>query len=510
MMKAFNYIRPAVVGLLFILTSCEPFYDPICNDDVPASPGSVWERKKFTVKKTTENPYDAADLSGTMPLSKLLDIALYNNPSTRASWHGARAAAYGYRASLSAYYPAISYVGSLNAQTNSGTVFATSGSGQGVVTNNVTTPAARSSTNSTFIINNINLSYLLLDFGGRDAIADIALQTLYASNWQHDYTMQQVMLSVLNAYVAYIGNKGLVEGYEMDLKDAEIAVKAAKALHDAGLATLTDELSAMSNYELIRTNLAQAQGQERTAFGEILISVGLSPDTPISVDNLPQDLPVIEISGNVSSLLDLAKKKRPDLGIAIAAIKEQEDQLALSYSNSMPIFTANANWNQIRSVSPRRPSGYNEIAFIELSAPLFQGFYFMNQQRQLRAQIEQALANLDVQVAAVSTQVITSYYALKAAESAIPSSEAAVKYATRAYRGFVLQYRTGTASITDVLTALTALSNARAQLVLIRSQWAGSLANLAFSVGVLDENSGEFRNFPSPKIQPLSRVQNDQ
>lgn len=509
MMKAFNYFRPAVLGLLFLFSSCDPFYDPICCDDVPASPGSVWDRKKFTVKKTTENPYDAADLSGTMPLSKLLDIALYNNPSTRASWHGARAAAYGYRASLSAYYPAVTYVGSLNAQTNSGTIFASSGSGQGVVTNNVTTPATRSSINSAFIINNINLSYLLLDFGGRDAIADTALQTLYASNWQHDYTMQQVMLSVLNAYVAYIGNKGLVEGYERDLKDAETAVKAAKAMHEAGLATLTDELSAMSSYELIRSNLAQAQGQERTAFGEILIAIGLPPDTPISVDDLPQDLPVVDISGGVSGLLDLAKKKRPDLGIAIAAIKQQEDQLALSYSNSMPIITANANWNQIRSVSPRRPSGYNEIAFLELSAPLFQGFYFMNQQRQLRAQIEQALANLDVQVATVSSQVITSYYAFKAAEAAIPSSEAAVQYSTRAYRGFLLQYKTGTASITDVLTALTALSNARAQMVLIRSQWAGALADLAFAVGVLDESSGEFRNFPSPKIPPLTRDLND-
>ena len=43
-------------------------------------------------------------------------------------------------------------------------------------------------------------------------------------------------------------------------------------------------------------------------------------------------------------------------------------------------------------------------------------------------------------------------------------AEAAVEYSQRAFRGFVVQYKTGTASILDVLTALTALSNARAQL----------------------------------------------
>lgn len=489
------------LGLVFILWGCEPFYDPIRKNDVPASPGTVWNREPFKVKKTTENPFDASDLSGAMSLSRLLDIALYNNPSTRASWHASRASAYAYRASLSAYYPAIAFSGSLNAQTFKGSTFASSGSA--IVSNNVTTPVLTKPSFTTNLSNDLSLTYLLLDFGGRDATADIARQVLYASNWQHDYTMQQVMLSVLNAYISYLGNKGLVEAYAQDLKDAEVALKSAIALHAAGLSTLTDELAAQSNLELTRANLLQYQGLESTAFGEILISIGLPPDADVTVDSLPQELPVIEISGDVSSLLEMAKQKRPDLGIAISAIKQQEGQLALSYSSSMPVLTGNANWNQVRFISPRKPSGYNEVAFIEMDFPIFQGFYFMNQQRQLKAQIEQAMAELDVQVAAVSSQVITNYYAFKSAEAALPSAHAAVVFSERAYRGFVVQYRTGTATITDMLTALTALSNARAQEVLIRTQWAASLANLAFSVGILDENSGEFKKNPTKKLSQI-------
>jgi len=493
----------ALASALLVLCGCEPFYDPVANDDVPSSPGTVWEKKSFQVKKTFENPYTLADLSETMPLSRLLDMALYNNPSTRVSWHAARASAYAYRASLSTYYPTLLYSGSLNAQTNKGSSFASSGTGIVSSPTATTTTAAAKSIASTNLSNNLTLNYLLLDFGGRDANAELALQILYASNWQHDFVMQQVMLSVLTAYTSYLGNKGLVAAYSENLKDAEVALKAAKAMRAAGLATLNDILLAQSTLEQTRTSLYQAQGAEKISFGEILIAVGLPPDAKISVDDLPQKLPVVEISGDLSSLLEVAKQRRPDLGVAIAAIKQQEAQLAVSYSNSMPLLTANGDWSQIQFISPKKPPGYNETAFFELSFPIFQGFYYMNQQRQLRAQIQEALANLDVQVAAVSTQVVTNYYTFTSALAALPSSEAAVEYSQRAFRGFVVQYKTGTASILDVLNALTALSNARSQQVLTRTQWAASLANLAFAVGALEETSGQWEKAPPKELYQL-------
>lgn len=487
--------------LLLLFVGCEPLYDPVRNEDVPTSPGSVWDKEPIIVKKTVEEPYKLSDISETMSLTKLLDMALYNNPSTRMSWDAAKASAYAWRASLSPYYPTLEYFGSLNAQTTKGSSFANSGGG--IITSGTTTTTIPPESYMTNLSNELSFTYLLLDFGGRNANAELALQTLYASNWQHDYTMQQVMLSVLNAYTSYLGNKGLVIAYEQNLKDAEVALKASEVMRTAGLATLNDVLLAQSNLEQTRTSLLQAQGSEKTSLAELLISVGLPADAKISLENLPDKLPVIEISGNISALLELAKKKRPDLGVAIAAIKQQEAQLAISYSSGMPTLTANAYWNQVRFISPKKPSGYNEVAYLEVNFPIFQGFYYLNQQRQLRAQVEEALANLDVQVAAVETEVATNYYAFTSAEAALPSSEAAVEYSKRAFRGFVIQYKTGTASILDVLTALTSLSTARAQEVMTRTQWAASLANLAFSVGILEDTSGGWKKAPPKKLYEL-------
>ncbi len=231
--------------------------------------------------------------------------------------------------------------------------------------------------------------------------------------------------------------------------------------------------------------------------------MGLPADSDITMEELPQELPVMEISGDISSLLELAKEQRPDLGVAIAAIREQEAELAVAYSAGMPTLSAYMDWNQIQFISPRQPPGYTEVAALELSFPLFQGFYYMNTQRQLRAQIEEALANLDVQVAAVSTQVVTAYYSFTSAVAALPSAAAAVESSRRAFRGYVVQYKVGTASILDVLTALTMLSTARSQEVVTRTQWASSLANLAFSVGALDENGGQWEKAPPKELSEL-------
>lgn len=495
-----KYARSLLI-LSLVFCGCEPFYDPVITKDIPTSPGSKWERVPIKVKKTADVPFDASNLSKEMTLTDLLDMALYNNPETRMSWSASKAAAFGWRASLSAYYPSLGYVGTLSAQTNRGSSFASSGSG--IVSSNTSTATDATVSRLTSQTDNVALTYLLLDFGARSANAESAFQTLISANWQHDLTMQQVMLTTLNAYTAYLGNQALVIANAQDLKDAETALQAAKVMKEAGLATKTDLLLAQSNVELAKTSLIQSRGAEKISLSQLLTAVGLPPDTVINVKELPQELPVIEISGDISSLIELAKTKRPDLGIAIAAIKQQEAALAFAYSTSMPILTANADWNQVRFISPKKAPGINENAFLQLSFPIFQGYYYMNQQRQLRSQVEEALANLDVQVAAVALQVATNFYAFHSAESALPSSEAAVVYSQRAYKGLVLQYKTGTASILDVLNALTTLSNARSQQVLTRTNWATSLANLAFSVGILDRDSGGWKKGPPKQLTQL-------
>jgi outer membrane protein TolC len=506
--------RVCTCGLILTLfVGCELAYEPAFNGGAPGAPGTI-SHQQFIYREKVAAPYTEEDLTKTISLCKLLTIALYNNPNTRVSWNAARAAAFGYHASLSEYYPAIDYQGNIQDQVSNGAadisglggaVFPTNTSGQ--TTDSSTSSSTTSGTttqNLITVFNQFTLSYLLLDFGGRDAQAELAFQALVTANWQHNLTMQQVMLSVINAYTSYIGNQALVKASEQDLEDAKIALEAAVKMRANGLATMTDVLSAQSTVEQMRLNLEQARGAEKTAFAELLINLGLPPESPLCVEGLPDKLPVIEISGDVCSLIELAKERRADIGAAIALVKEQEAQLIMSYSAGMPTFTVNGSANRVNFLKPNRPMKYNNSIALNWNCPLFNGFYYVNQEKQFKAQIAQAIANVDVTVSQVVTNVVVNYYALKTAEAALPATEALVEFSERAYKGTLSKYKVGAGSILDALALLTTLSNARAQKIAARTQWASSLANLAFSVGVLAEDSGTWMSKP-PKN--LSKIQ---
>lgn len=488
-------------------------YEPACRGSVPPCPAAPYG-KPFKYRETYVPPYTAEDLTKTMPLCKLLDIALYNNPQTRASWNGARAAAFNYRASLSSYWPTISLDGELLAQESNG-LSSSSSQGGSVNINSGAGAAAASATSTTLpvfsnvsVFNEITASYLLFDYGGRDAQANYAYNLLQAANWQHNLVIQEVMLAVLNSYTNYIGNKALVVAYEQNLKDAEVLLASAKSMRNAGLATLTDVLSAQSFVEQTKLNLEQAKGAEKTAFGALLIDLGLPPCTCLDVQDLPDELPVIQIDENICTLIEIAKRKRPDIAASIALANAQGDLLTASFSASMPIVTVNANASTLRRVYPKSPSTFNNNIGLFWNVPLFNGFFYVNQQKQIRAQIQQALANLDVTVSQVDLGIVTNYYAYTTAAAALAPSEALLVFSERTYRGFLAQYKVGTASIIDVVTSLTTLSNARVQKINARTQWVLSLANLAFSVGILEDTSGEWMKAPPEELYKIEYKDN--
>ncbi len=490
-------------GLLLTLSSCNLFRDPSLTGAAPRSPAKEWHGQEIELPKhITTHPYTAEDLSSQMSVSQLLDIALYNNPATKVSWQTARAAAYAYRASLSLYYPTLNYTGVLTAEKSGVGGGVNNAFGTSVVANQAglpTTGASAGDNEFYTLFNEVQLNHLLFDFGGRQAQTRLALETLHAANWQHNLAMQQVMVNVLSTYASYIGNKGLVAADELNLKDAEVALKATQAMRNAGLSTLTDVLSAQTAVAQARFNLEQAKGAEKTSLGQLLVILGLPADTPLGTQDIPDHLPVIELETDLCGLLELAKKRRPDIGAAIAAVKEQQAQLAISKSAGAPTATLNGIWSRTHFIRNANLDGNNNSASLTVNFPLFQGFFYYNQQKQLKSQIKEALANLDVQLSQVATTVVTDYYAFTTAAASLPSAEAAVDSSERAYRGFLAQYKVGTASIVDMLTALTTLSTARGQLVLTRTQWAASLANLAFAVGILEDTSASWQATPPEK-----------
>lgn len=491
--------------LLISLSGCYEFsYDPSCSGISPSTPGSVWEGKPIKIPET-ETSVSLSDLSATMPLLKLIDIALENNPATQVSWYGARAAAYGLRASTAAYYPTIDLVGSIssvnttvggrgggNITTTAGGTAIAGGNAAGTITNGTGSPMPGrngSGVSQDNLFSKIVINYLLLDFGGRDAQVELARQMLFAADWQHNRTVQQVLITVITAYTAFLGNEALAAASEQNLQDALVALEAAQKMQRAGLATNTDVLQAQATVAQRQLSVVQNSGAVKTALGQLAIAIGLPPQTQLSVETLPHRLPVIDVFADISSLYEIAKKHRPDLGIAEAVVKQQQEQKLISYSQGMPTLVAKSVLSRTHFFPTPNLDGHDNSATLEVDFPLFAGFFYLNQQRQLREQVNQAVANLNLQLSQVALDVVTNYYAFTTAVALLPSSEAYLQYSDSAYHSILSKYKVGTASILDVLNALTVLSDARAQNAVSRTQWATALANLAYATGTLADTS---------------------
>jgi outer membrane protein TolC len=95
--------------------------------------------------------------------------------------------------------------------------------------------------------------------------------------------------------------------------------------------------------------------------------------------------------------------------------------------------------------------------------------------------------------------VFTSYYALQTATQRVSTSAELLSSAVQSEEVARGRYAEGVGSILDLLTAQSALADARAQAVLSRWTWYASLAQLSHDAGILGTH-GE----PNINLSPVT------
>jgi outer membrane protein TolC len=155
-------------------------------------------------------------------------------------------------------------------------------------------------------------------------------------------------------------------------------------------------------------------------------------------------------------------------------------------SAAWPTITANVNLQGTDYIYPKFPSTHLYETVISLNVPIFSGFLYMNQIRQTKENVKTAKESFRIAENNALLDVVTSYYNFKTAKESLEYSEEFLKYAQEAYALASEGYREGTASILDLLTSWSTLSDAKAQKIQARTQLAFSLFNIAFATGSLD------------------------
>jgi outer membrane protein len=441
---------------------------------VPPSPNVAWTPPRVEHKADSVSPGpvppDLEQRLRRLTLAEVVDLGLRNNPQTRLSWANARAAAAAYGSERGAYFPTID--GDVTA-TRLKTV---ASQGRSAVTQSVLSPS-------------VSLSYLLFDFGGRSGNVGAARGTLLAANYNHNSTLQGVVLQIQSAYFEYVANRALLGAQQTTVKEARANLAAAEERRRVGVATIADVLQARTAASQAELAAETTEGNVQTSRGALALSLGIPANLPYDVDSAAGQPPVSMLTDSVDALIARSLHNRPDLEAARAEFEASQSRISAVRANRLPSLVLNGTGGRTYTTSLPQ-GGTNYTVSLGLRVPLFAGFSRIYDERQARAQADAAAARTDVLGQQVVYQVFSSYHSLQTAARRVRTTGVLIASAEQSNEVALARYRAGVGSVLDLLSAQTALADARAQQVLARLEWNTSLAQLAHDAGVLDTHGG--------------------
>ncbi len=412
-------------------------------------------------------PAEYLQPGATVSLEEILGVALRNNPVTRTYWYQARAAAANLGAKRAEYFPDLELDGNLtrSKQTSVGGRFITLQTTYGP---------------------SLNLSWLLFDIGGRAADVDEARNALFAADWTHDAVIQNLVLQVEIAFYQYQNAKAQAGAAEATLKQARESLAAAEERHRAGVATIADVLQAKTAVSQAELVLETAQGTIQTLRGALATAAGVSPNVPVDVAALPENVDVEVVGETVDALIDRAESQRPDLAAARFEVLKAQSHVRSVRAEGLPTLGAAGSFGRVYFYnSPGLPYANNYSGAILFRFPVFTGGRNAYETLEAREQARSAEGQAETLKDQVVLQVWTSYYNLKTAAQRVRTARDLLAAAAQSQEVAAGRYRAGVGSILDLLVAQSAYANARAQEAQARSDWFVALAMLAHDTGSL-------------------------
>lgn len=403
-------------------------------------------------------------------LVELVDIGLRNHPLTRKAWADARSAAGALGQANAAWFPQVGITWTQNR----------------TMPPNLPTqvPSPPYTTYSPQLV----ASYLIWDFGGRNATIENAFQTLLSSGWNYSWTMQSVMFQIIQSYYNFLNAKALLEAYQDSLNDAKVTLEATEVAYEAKVNTIVDLFQAKAGFYQAKLQLVQQQGVLFIAKATLSTAVGLPPDVCLNVAK-PKKRSMYQICCDIHQIMQEAKMCRADLEGIKASIRAQQANVDIQFSQLLPNLQAQFTGGRTYFHN----NGHDQMDYSEsiiLNIPIFTGFSTINAIKQAEAQVDSLIANYQNQELQALLTVLTNYYNVNTALETYENSREAYIYSKEAFDAVLEGYKSGNKMIVDLLQAQSTLSSARATFIQSEFNWYIAIANLSYSRGTLISNKG--------------------
>lgn len=454
----------------------------------PSSPYASWTPMKgnnLVCSKYCQTLLPSTFGSHELSLAELLDIALQNNPSTKQTWAVARASAAQYGESLSPFFPNVEFSSFYFRQR---AAFPTPG-GTGIndAASTVVPGCAAGPVQACLFTEtgpDVQLSYVLFDFGQRTAASLAAREALYYADLSHNQNIQTVLRNVMGDYYDYLFQQAVLRSNEASLLNAQSALDAANEKFSLGLAALGDVAQARTQFLQNKINVTSQRQNVENAFARMATDLGLPANIFFKVQPLPEDVITNPLLESVDQLVFIAQNQRQDFLAAQANVRSKEASLLQAERATLPVINTTLDIGRYW-FNGGKTDEYHWTAIVGLSFPIFNGFYYKNQIKNAQANVDFSRAQMMQTELSVIEHVTTAHMGVKTAALNMADSNEYLKAAELEFNIALTGYRSGTMTILDLLSAQSAVANARMRKADAQKNWFMSLALIAYATGSL-------------------------
>ena len=394
------------------------------------------------------------------PLSAIdaVDLALCNNPQTREVWAAARVQAAQVGVAQAAWLPNLDGRLGASRYQNDGRYY------------NASSAA-------------LTLSWLVFDSGARSANGENARQLLAAAAATQDARVQSLFLSALQAFYTAQATRAAVVSTTEAERAAREGFNAAESRYNVGVATPADRLLAQTALSQATLTRIKAEGEARNALGTLANAMGFRAGQPLTLEPPPAELPAGDFQREVAALIAEAEVRRPDLKAAEAQVKAAQANVDLVQAQGRPTISLSTGptWAETDRVAIN-----GGVIGVTVDLPLFTGFDTTYRVRSAAAQVDVKNAQLETLRNQVALDVWKAYQSLTTATQSLKTTVDLVASAEQSERVALGRYKAGVGTVLDLLTAQSALANARLQRIQAALDWFVYRATLAQAVGALD------------------------
>lgn len=333
---------------------------------------------------------------------------------------------------------------------------------------------------------NFSLSWVLFDFGRRDAALASTHQLLSAANADQNAAIQNAFLGAAQLYfAAQASNQRLAAAQQvMDLaKDTYIA---AAEKYKAGAAALSDRLRAKTAYTQASLHVSQERGALSSSLGTMALRMGLPAHTLVRLDEHVEALPSLDFIIEVDELIRLAGQQHPRLVAVEARTKAAQAAVQEASAMARPKIALTSSFGVTDYSVHGRGSRRKDMNIgLQLSIPLFSGFEQTYQIRAAKAQAATYAEEAEVARLRLSVDVWTQHNGLRTeAENLVHTSDL-VNQSKQAMDIVQGRYQSGVGSMTEVLNAMETYAKAQEQHISAMANWRALRLSLAAQLGRL-------------------------